>query len=61
MKLSIWQLEQMIDQDKLAMEKAQQNPSDNLTTQQEVNQRKDKNLVAIKTKKLKRDNQADRH
>ncbi len=51
----------MNDQDKLEIEKAQQNPSNNLKNQQKVNQGKDKNLEAIKTKKLKRGNQADKH
>ncbi len=51
----------MNDQDKLEIEKAHKNPSNNFTSQQKVNQGKDKNLEAIKTKNLKRGNQADKH
>ena len=49
----------MIDEDKKRKQKAQHNPADNLTIQKQVNQRNDKNLIAAKTKILRRGKKAN--
>ena len=51
----------MIADDQSSKFTAQQNPVDNQTGHQEINQRKDNNLIAIKTKIPRRNKQASIH
>ena len=51
----------MIADDQSSKFTAQQNPDDNQTDHQAINQRKDNNLIAIKTKIPRRNKQASIH